>query len=161
VFGTVNPVASPHFNFSSPDSSGVISIIAPDEAPLLSTVSLIAPVIAGGNTCVFLASEKYPLTAVSFGEVLHASDVPGGVVNILTGFKNEMSDHLTSHMDVNAVFNTAGEKETRKQIDENASLSVKRVKHYPESDWEDPKHENPYLILEFMETKTTWHPVGT
>jgi acyl-CoA reductase-like NAD-dependent aldehyde dehydrogenase len=160
VFGTVNPVASSHFNFSSPDASGVVGIIAPDEAPLLSAISLIAPVLAGGNTAVFLASEKNPLAAVSLGEVLHASDLPGGVVNVLTGFKNEMTGHLSSHMDVNAIFNTIGEKETRKLIDENASISVKRVTHYPELDWHDEKHENPYLILDFTEIKTTWHPVG-
>ncbi len=160
VFGTVNPVASPHFNFSSPDATGVAGMIAPDEAPLLSAVSMIAPVLSGGNTCILLASEKNPLPVVSFGEVLHASDVPGGVVNILTGHHSEMVDHLSAHMDVNAVFNTTAEKETRKLIDENASLSVKRVTHYPETDWFNEKHENPYLILEFMETKTTWHPVG-
>ncbi len=161
VFGTVNPVAGPHFNFSAPDATGVVGITAPDEAPLLSAVSLMAPVLAGGNSCILLASEKNPLTAVSFGEVLHASDLPGGVVNILTGYHSEMIEHLAAHMDINAIFSTAAEKETRKLIDENASISVKRVKHYPETNWYDEQHENPYLILEFMEIKTTWHPVGT
>jgi acyl-CoA reductase-like NAD-dependent aldehyde dehydrogenase len=160
VFGTVNPVASAHYNFSSPEPTGVVGIIANDHDPLLSIVSLIAPVIAGGNTCVLLASETNPLAAVSFGEVLQASDVPGGVVNILTGFKDEMVDTLSSHMDVNAIFNTLESKETRKLIDENASISIKRVEHYPVKDWADEKHENPYLIINFQETKTTWHPVG-
>lgn len=161
VFGTVNPVASSHFNFSMPEPTGVVGILGPDESPLLSVISLTAPVIAGGNTCVVLASTENPLPAVSFGEVLHASDVPGGVVNILTGFKNEMADSLTTHMDVNAVFNAVDNPETRKQFDENASMSVKRIRHYGQKAWEDENHENPYLILDFMETKTTWHPVGT
>ncbi|TVR28273.1 MAG: aldehyde dehydrogenase family protein [Balneolaceae bacterium] len=160
VFGTVNPVASSHFNFSAPEPTGVVGIIASDEDPLLSIISLIAPVIAGGNTCVILASESNPLPAVSFGEVLHASDVPAGVVNILTGYREEMVDHLSSHMDVNAVLNTIFDKETRKLIDENASISVKRVVHYDSKNWADDTHENPYLILDFQETKTTWHPVG-
>jgi acyl-CoA reductase-like NAD-dependent aldehyde dehydrogenase len=160
VFGTVNPVASSHFNFSTPEPTGVVGIIASDEDPLLSIISLIAPVIAGGNTCVILASESNPLPAVSFGEVLHASDVPGGVVNILTGYREEMVDNLTSHMDVNAVLNTMIDKETRKLIDENASISVKRVVHYDSKNWADDTHENPYIILDFQETKTTWHPVG-
>ncbi len=160
VFGTVNPVASSHFNFSTPEPTGVVGIIASDTDPLLSIISLIAPVIAGGNTCVILASESNPLPAVSFGEVLHASDVPGGVVNILTGYREEMVDHLSSHMDVNAVLNTIFDKKTRKLIDENASISVKRVVHYDSKNWADDTHENPYLILDFQETKTTWHPVG-
>ncbi|WP_069131376.1 aldehyde dehydrogenase family protein [Rhodohalobacter halophilus] len=160
VFGSINPVASQHFNFTSPEPTGVVAVISSDESPLLSIVSLIAPVIAGGNTCVVLASESYPLSAVSFGEVLHSSDVPGGVVNILTGYRKEMLDHLTKHMDVNAVLNCITDKEIRKLIDENASISVKRVHHYPVDDWSDDTHENPYLILEFQEQKTTWHPAG-
>lgn len=160
VFGTVNPVASSHFNFSMPEPTGVVGIIGPDESPLLSIVSFVAPVIAGGNSCIILASTENPLSAVSFGEVLHVSDLPGGVVNILTGYRDEMVDHLTSHMDVNAIFNAINDSETKKQLDENASISVKRIKHYSQSDWSDEKHENPYLILDFMETKTTWHPVG-
>lgn len=161
VFGTVNPVASSHFNFSMPEPTGVVGILGPDESPLLSIISLIAPVIASGNACVAIASTDNPLPAVSFGEVLHASDVPGGVVNILTGYRDEMVEHLTSHMDVNAILNAVDSPEVRKQIDENASISVKRAKHYAQSDWNNEIHETPYLILDFMETKTTWHPVGT
>lgn len=160
VFGTVNPVASPHFNFSVPESTGVVGIIAPEEAPLLAVVSMIAPVIAGGNSCIILAPEKNPLTSINFGEVLNASDVPGGVVNILTGFREEIADSLTSHLDVNAVFNAIPDKDLRKLIDENASISVKRVLHYESENWLDETHQNPYLILEFQETKTTWHPIG-
>lgn len=160
VFGTVNPVASSHFNFSMPEPTGVVAIISSEESPLLSIVSLMAPVIASGNTCVILASTENPLSAVIFGEVLHASDVPGGVVNILTGYRDEMVENLTTHMDVNALFNAIDNPELKKQFDENASKNVKRVKHYTPSDWSDEKHETPYLILDFMETKTTWHPVG-
>ncbi|MEX0646623.1 MAG: aldehyde dehydrogenase family protein [Balneolaceae bacterium] len=160
IFGTVNPVASSHFNFSLPEPTGTVGIITPEENPLLSLISLLAPVIAGGNCCVILASEKNPLPAVSFGEVMHASDVPGGVANILTGFRNEMVDPLSSHMDINAVLNAADTKDLRKLIDENASISVKRVVHYSTEDWFDDVHENPYQILEFQEIKTTWHPVG-
>ena len=161
VFGTVNPVASSHFNFSIPEPTGVVGAIAPDEFPLLSSISLIAPVIASGNTILLLASEKNPLPAVSFGEVLHASDVPGGVVNILTGYHEEMASALTSHLDLNAVINTNGDQNFRKLIDENASISIKRVKHLMDMDWRDKELlEQPYLILDFMETKTTWHPMG-
>jgi len=160
VFGTVNPVASSHFNFSVPEPSGVVGILGPEDFPLLSIVSLIAPVIASGNCTVLIPSEKNPLPSISFGEVLHASDLPGGVVNILSGYHNEMMDHLTSHMDVNSIVNTSTDKNIMKHIDENASISVKRVTHYSITDWMDDRYENPYMILECMEIKTTWHPIG-
>lgn len=160
VFGTINPVASSHFNFSTPEATGVVGIIANNQTPLLSVISTLAPVISSGNSCVILAPESNPLPAVSLGEVLHASDVPAGVVNILTGHHSELVDPLSSHMDVNAIFNTTDDLDRRKRIDENASISIKRVIHYPVNNWFDNKHENPYLIQEFMETKTTWHPIG-
>ena len=160
VFGTINPVASPHFNFSSPEPTGIVGIISPEDYPLLSVVSLTAPVIAGGNSCVLLAPESNALHAVSLGEVLLSSDLPGGVVNILSGYHKEMADHLTSHMDVNAIFNASGDKSFRKLFDENGSISVKRVKHYVPENWLSESVEDPYLIQEFMEIKTTWHPVG-
>ena len=161
VFGSINPVASNHFNFSMPDPTGVVNIAAPEKSPLLGLISVIAPVIAGGNSCVVLASKKYPLSAVSFGEVLETSDVPGGVVNILTGFKDELIDHMTSHMDVNAFFLTdpAVNEKYRKQIDENAALNIKRIVYEAVEEWSENK-EDPYLITKFQETKTTWHPVG-
>ncbi|MDZ7714833.1 MAG: aldehyde dehydrogenase family protein [Balneolaceae bacterium] len=162
VFGSINPVASSHFNFSIPDPTGVVSIIAAEEHPLLGLVSLIAPVIVGGNTCVVLASEKYPLSAISFAEVLHSSDVPGGVVNILTGYREELHGHMTSHMDVNAVLYTDSslKEQFGKQMDENASLNVKRMVYKPVEDWFSNEIENPYLITDFQEIKTTWHPIG-
>lgn len=160
VFGSVNPVASSHFNFSMPDPTGLIGIISPEDSPLSGLVSMLAPVIAGGNSAVVLASSTYPLCAVSFGEVLHASDVPGGVVNILTGYQSEMIPHLSSHMDVNGLFNANNNQGIRKQIDENCALNVKRRRHLDVSDWSDASHESPYLIMDFQEIKTTWHPVG-
>ncbi len=160
VFGTVNPVASSHFNFSVPEPMGIVGIIAPDETPFLSLVSLVAPIIAGGNTCVILASEKNPLPAVSFAEVLHASDVPAGIVNLLTGYRDEMVDSLTSHMDVNAILNGLTDKKIMKLTDENASINIKRVYHYSAENWLDNIHESPYIIQQFLEIKTTWHPVS-
>lgn len=161
VFGSINPVASNHFNFSMPDPTGVVNVFAPEESPLLGLISVIAPVIVGGNTCNVLASEKYPLSAISFAEVLETSDVPGGVVNILTGYKSELVEHMSSHMDVNAFFFTDKNvnKEYRKQIDTNAALNIKRIIFEPVEDWTEYE-ENPYLIAKFQEIKTTWHPVG-
>lgn len=162
VFGTVNPVASSHFNFSIPDPTGVVNILAPEQYPLLGLVSVVAPVIVGGNTCVVLASEKQPLCAVSFGEVLHSSDVPGGVVNILTGLKEELIPHMSAHMDVNAFFYTDEQINAGygKQIDENGALNIKRVIFEDVDDWSNDENQHPYLITNFQETKTTWHPVG-
>ncbi len=161
VYGSVNPVASSHFNFSIPEPTGVVGIVAPQESPLLGLVSMMSPVIAGGNTALILASEDYPLSSVSFGEVLHASDVPGGVVNILTGYQNEMISHLSSHMDLNGVFNANKGADIRKQIDENCALNIKRRRHLADDiDWTTIDQENPYYIMDFQEIKTTWHPVG-
>lgn len=161
VFGSVNPVASSHFNFSLLDATGVIAIMAPENSPLLGLVSVIAPVIAGGNVCVVLASEQYPLPSISFAEVLHSSDVPGGVINILTGRKSDLAEHFASHMDVNAIFYTDKlDNEMAKQIDELASNNVKRVVKRSVEDWYDSDAETPYFIVDFQETKTTWHPVG-
>jgi len=162
IFGTINPVASSHFNFSMPEPMGVVNIWAPEESPLLGLVSVIAPVIVGGNTCNILASEKYPLSAVSFAEVLNSSDVPGGVVNILTGYRDELLEHMTTHKDVNAFFytDTSVDQEQRKQIDENATTNLKRVTRRPVDDWHDDEAKSPYFITDFQETKTTWHPVG-
>ncbi|NGP89038.1 aldehyde dehydrogenase family protein [Fodinibius halophilus] len=162
VFGTINPVASSHFNFSMPEPMGIVNIWAPEERPLLGLVSVMAPVIVGGNSCIILASEKYPLSAVSFAEVLNSSDVPGGVVNILTGYRDELLEHMTTHMDVNAFFytDTTVDEEARKQIDENATLNLKRVIRKPIEDWLADDSQSPYFITDFQEIKTTWHPVG-
>lgn len=158
MFSTVNPVSSSHFNFSVPEPMGVVSIVAPEKSSLLGLVSVIAPVIAGGNTCVVLASEKMPLCSITLGEVLATSDLPGGVVNILTGTSEELHSHFSSHMDVNALIYCRNNKEEIKTIGENASLNVKRV-FYWDKDWTKADSQNPYLIQDLQEIKTTWHPV--
>ena len=160
VFSAVNPVNSSHFNFSVLEPTGVVSILAPDDTSLLGLISNIAPAIVGGNTCVVLASESRPLCAVSFAEVLHASDVPAGVVNILTGFREELTEYFASHMDVNAVVYCAGGKAVAKTVQELAANNIKRVIARNRVDWSGDA-ENPYLIRDTQEVKTTWHPIGT
>lgn len=156
LFGSVNPVASSHFNFSVHEPTGVVTIIAPESPSLLGLIGCIMPVIAGGNTCVVLASENSPHVAVTFAEVLNSSDVPGGVVNILTGKEDELVEHFSSHMDVNATIYCRGKH--LKLIQENASLNVKRVSDWSGKDWYKDG-QDPYLLLETQEVKTTWHPI--
>jgi acyl-CoA reductase-like NAD-dependent aldehyde dehydrogenase len=158
LFSSVNPVASSHFNFSVPEPTGVVSVIASEKQSLLGLVSVIAPIICGGNTCVVLASENLPLCAITFAEVLATSDLPGGVVNILTGTSTELYAHFSNHMDVNAVIYCRDNKEELKTIFENASLNVKRAFNW-NKDWSKQETENPYLILDAQEIKTTWHPI--
>ncbi len=160
IFSSVNPVSSSHFNFSVLEPTGVVAVLAPDDSGLLGLVSNIAPVIVGGNTCVVLASEQMPLCAVSFAEVLHASDVPAGVVNILTGFREELTEHFASHMDVNAVVYCEGDSDDAKDIQEQAADNIKRVIDRVDTEWSDESAQNPYLIKQTQETKTTWHPIG-
>ena len=159
VFGAVNPVASSHFNFSVPEPTGVVAIIAPQQTSLLGLVSVIAPVIAGGNTCILLASETKPFCAVTFAEVLNTSDVSGGVVNILTGKPNELVKYFADHMDVNAVIYCESDVETKKLIQEKASLNIKRVILYDKIKWNTDQAETPYFIMDSQEIKTTWHPI--
>ncbi len=160
VFSAVNPVSSSHFNFSVLEPTGVVSILAPDNSGLLGLVSNVAPTIAGGNTCVVLASESMPLCAVSFAEVLHASDVPGGVVNILTGLREELTEQFASHMDVNAIIWCDGGRKTAGDVQRLAAENVKRVVRRTRIDWSKADAENPYLIRDTQEVKTTWHPIG-
>jgi acyl-CoA reductase-like NAD-dependent aldehyde dehydrogenase len=161
VFSSVNPVASSHFNFSVLEPTGIVAIIAPDDSGLIGLVSNLAPVIVGGNTCVVLASEAKPLSAISFAEVLHASDVPAGVVNLLTGFRSELGGQFASHMDVNAVLHAESSRKTAAAIEEAAAENIKRVIARPNRDWLKADGENPYLIRDTQEVKTTWHPIGT
>lgn len=158
IFSSVNPVASPHFNFSVLEPTGVVFVVASEDSPLLGLVSLIAPIIAGGNTCVVLASESKPLSSITFSEVLATSDVPGGVVNVLTGVKSELSEHFGRHLDINAIAFDCADRQMLKSINELAIENVKRVKHYA-IDWAESVSENPYLIQDFCEIKTIWHPV--
>ena len=160
IFSAINPVSSSHFNFSVLEPTGVVAIIAPDDSGLLGLVSNVMPAIVGGNTCVVLASESLPLSAVSFAEVLHASDVPAGVVNILTGHRRELTTHFASHMDVNAIVYTDADRSVGRSIQVEAAQNLKRVIARAGVKWESDAAHNPYLIQETQETKTTWHPIG-
>jgi acyl-CoA reductase-like NAD-dependent aldehyde dehydrogenase len=160
VFSSVNPVSSSHFNFSMLEPTGVVSILAPEESPLLGLISVIIPAIASGNTCIALASYSKPLAAVTFTEVLETSDLPGGVVNLLTGQRAELIEHFASHMDVNATIYCGSDIEDIKCIRTKAALNVKRVVTHERDDWTSPDAQSPYFILDTQEVKTTWHPVG-
>ncbi|MGZ4033644.1 MAG: aldehyde dehydrogenase family protein [Bacteroidia bacterium] len=159
IISSVNPVASSHFNFSVPEPTGVVAIIASEESSLLGLVTAIAPVIAGGNTCVVLASESKPLCAVTFSEVLNTSDLSAGVVNILTGKSEELHSHFSSHMDVNALAYYRKNKAEIKTIKGNASLNVKRIFIYDKLILNSDKSQSPYFIFDAQEIKTTWHPI--
>ncbi len=159
LFSSVNPVASSHFNFSVPEPTGVVSAIAPQGDSLLGLVSVIAPVIAGGNTCVVLASETRPLCGVIFAEVLNSSDLPGGVVNILTGKLTELLPHFIDHMDVNATIFCENDSQQKKTITERSAGNLKRIHFYDRVDWAGAEGQSPYFILDCQEIKTTWHPV--
>lgn len=154
IASTVNPVQGSYFNFSYPEASGVVSIICGNDSPLLGFLQNVLPVITSGNTCIVLASEKYPLSAISMAEVFATSDLSSGVVNILTGSSKELHDHFSSHMDVNAIVYSSNVKEEIQKIGENASLNVKRVFFHGLNE-----EANPYRILETCEIKTTWHPI--
>ncbi|MDF2380298.1 aldehyde dehydrogenase family protein [Nostoc ellipsosporum NOK] len=159
LFSAVNPVAGSFFNFSVPEPTGVVSIIAPQNSPLLGLVSVIAPVIAGGNTCVVLASEQQPLSAITFAEVLGTSDLPGGVVNILTGSVKELVSWFSDHMDVNATIYCENDSSVQSLIREKSALNLKRVFFYDKKDWNSEQGQSPYFILDTQEIKTTWHPI--
>jgi acyl-CoA reductase-like NAD-dependent aldehyde dehydrogenase len=160
VHGSSNPVAGPYFDFSVPEPTGVVAVVAPASS-LLGLVSVVAPVVVTGNTCVVVAAESAPLPAVTLSEVLATSDVPGGVVNLLTGRAAEIAPWLASHMDVNAI-DLAGvtDAELATELERAAADNLKRVVRPPlgEPDWEaDPGLDR---MLAFLETKTVWHPVG-
>jgi len=159
LYSSVNPVASSHFNFSNPEPMGVAAAIAPQGDSLLGLVSVIAPIIAGGNTCIVLASNTKPLCAVTFAEVLNSSDLPGGVVNILTGKVAELVPFFADHMDVNATVYCEADAATKKMIKEKSALNVKRVVLYDKVKWNDATGQSPYFIMDMQEIKTTWHPI--
>ena len=159
LFSTVNPVASSHFNFSVPEPTGLVAAIAPQGTSLLGLVSLIAPIIAGGNTCIVLAAHSKPLCAVTFAEVLNSSDLPGGVVNILTGKVSELIPFFADHMDVNAVVYCEADSANQKMIREKAAMNLKRVSFYDTVKWANEEGQSPYFIMDFQEIKTTWHPI--
>ena len=162
IFGSVNPVATPHFNFTTPEPTGVVVVLAPDEPALLPLVSLTAPVILSGNAAVVVASDKYPLPAATFAEILATSDLPGGVVNILTGKRSDLVSHIASHMDVNAIVDAAGLPELSAKLRAGTAINLKRYAHraLAPADWFTTKAEDPYWILDAVEFKTAWHPIG-
>ena len=143
IFSSVNPVSSSHFNFSVLEPTGIVAVLAPDDSGLIGLVSNIAPVIVGGNTCVVLASEQTPLCAVSFAEILHAADVPPGVVNILTGFREELVQQFASHMDVNAVVFCDGDADLARDIQDHAANNIKRVIDRVNTDWVTTRRRIP------------------
>jgi acyl-CoA reductase-like NAD-dependent aldehyde dehydrogenase len=160
VFSAVNPVSSSHFNFSVLEPTGVVAILAPESSGLLGLISNIAAAIGGGNTCVVLASLSQPLCAVSFAEVLHASDVPPGVVNLLTGSKEELAEQFASHMDINAIVYCDDDANLGQQIQELSAGNIKRVISRVGTDWNNDPGQGPYFIKDTQEIKTTWHPIG-
>jgi acyl-CoA reductase-like NAD-dependent aldehyde dehydrogenase len=159
IFGSVNPVASSHFNFTILEPMGVVGIVAPEENSLLGLISSIIPAILSGNTCVAIVSEKLPLCAISLAEVISNSDIPNGVVNIITGSKDELAPHLAQHMDVNALGINIDNKELKNQMFFQASNNLKRVVDVSKYKIEDSSFESPYIVKKFMEAKTTWHPI--
>ena len=162
VLGNVNPVAAPYFNFTVTEPMGIVGVIAPDEAPLLALISLIAPAITSGNTVVALASTTQPYPAILLGEMLATSDLPGGVVNLLTGFRKEMIPTFATHTHLRAISAVVNADE-RKALALGAADSVKRthlLKAEEKIDWFAETAQSVYAIRDTLEFKTTWHPVG-
>jgi len=162
VFGSVNPVATSHFNFTTPEPTGVVVVLAPDEPSLLPLVSLIAPVILSGNAAVVVASERHPLPAATFAEILATSDFQAGVVNLLTGKRAELAPHIAAHLDVNAIVDGAGDAAVSAKLQAGTAVNLKRYARHAlaPADWFTSKVEDPYWILDTVEFKTAWHPIG-
>jgi len=158
LLGTVNPVAGPYYNFTVPEPTGVVGIVAPEAPALLGLTRRIAPAIVSGNCVVTILSEKNPLPGVTFGEILATSDVPPGVVNLVSGIKSELVPWLASHMDVNAIDVSDLDEEMLRKVEISAAENVKRVVRPSEASVRDP--QSPYAIADFLEMKTVWHPMG-
>ncbi|WP_328583319.1 aldehyde dehydrogenase family protein [Streptomyces sp. NBC_00370] len=158
IVGGANPVAGPFFNLSTPEPTGVVTVLAPQDSSFLGLVSVLAPVIATGNTAVVIASERAPLPALSLGEVLATSDVPGGVVNVLSGRTAELAAPLAAHQDVNAIDLAGADETLAKELEIAAADNLKRVLRPADEDWlGDP---GTHRMTAFLETKTVWHPTG-
>lgn len=162
LFSSVNPVATSHFNFTLPEPTGVVVVVCPDEPSLVSLVSLVAPVILSGNTAVVLASNTKPLPALTFSEIVATSDLPGGVVNVLAGERAELAPHIASHMDVNAIVDASGDEAAGRQLQSGGGFNVKRyvARDLKAAEWRTERAENSYWILDTVEMKTAWHPIG-
>jgi acyl-CoA reductase-like NAD-dependent aldehyde dehydrogenase len=160
VLGCNNPVAGPFYNFTVPEPTGVVGVIAPNEAPLLGLISLIAPPLCAGNTVVALASETNPLPGAVLGEVCATSDVPAGVINLLTGQRAELVPHFSSHREIDAIHAAGVSPEHGKLLREGAADNVKRVAVRNQVDWLSESCQSPWWIESFVEMKTIWHPSG-
>ena len=162
LFGSVNPVATSHFNFTTPEPTGVVVVLLPEEPALAPLVSLLAPVILSGNAAVVVASDRYPLPAATFAEILATSDLPTGVVNLLTGKRDDLVPHIAGHMDVNAIVDGVGEAELGARLQSGTALNLKRYSNHalPPEAWATERAEDPYWILDTVEFKTAWHPIG-
>ncbi|MEP7071743.1 MAG: aldehyde dehydrogenase family protein [Verrucomicrobiota bacterium] len=160
VFGAVNPVATSHFNFTTPEPTGVVALLLPDEPALLGLVSLVAPVIASGNTVVALVSARNALAPLTFAEIVATSDIPPGVVNLLSGDRKELSSHFASHMDVNALVDASGDEELSAHLQAGSAVNVKRYRRWEILNYFADNAESPYFMLETVEMKTAWHPIG-
>lgn len=158
VYSSVNPVASHTHNFSVPEPMGVVAIALADKSALLALISAMAAAMCGGNTCVIVCSEKFPLSALSFAEVLATSDVPAGVVNILSGSLTELGKHLSEHYDVNAFVTSGSSKEISNQFELACGSNLKRFRKW-DVDWMKPNSEGPQFIMDLQEIKTVWHPL--
>ncbi|MEO8044796.1 MAG: aldehyde dehydrogenase family protein [Spartobacteria bacterium] len=162
IFSAVNPVASSHFNFTMPEPTGVVVVVCPNDPPLLALVSLVAPIILSGNAAVVLTSSTQPLPALTFSEIIATSDLPGGVINLLSGNPAELASHIASHMDVNAIVDASGDAKVAAALQQGGGHNVKRYveRSLSAADWRGEAAENPYWILDTVEMKTAWHPIG-
>jgi acyl-CoA reductase-like NAD-dependent aldehyde dehydrogenase len=159
VFGASNPVSGPYFSYSAPEPTGVVAVVAPSDAPLLGLVAVVAPVLAGGNACVVVAAEGDPCVAITWAEVLATSDVPAGVVNVLTGSAAELAPHLAAHADVNALDLTGAPADLVVELERSAAQTVKRV-YRPHGVPDFAADPGTARLRAFLEIKTVWHPVG-
>ena len=160
ILGSVNPVATAHFNFTIPEPTGVVAALAPDEPALLGMVSVIAPIIASGNSVIVLASTANALAPLTFSEIIATSDLPAGVFNLLAGDRNELAPHFTSHMDVNAIVDASDDEKIGEELQAGTAINVKRYIRRTVANYFGREGENPYWILDTVEMKTAWHPIG-
>ena len=162
IFGSVNPVATSHFNFSIPEPTGVVALFAPQSPSLLPVISLIAPAILSGNTAIFIPSSKYPLPALTLSEILATSDLPKGVVNILSTVPSDLAPHAAEHLDINAIIDASQDEAISKTLQNGSAINLKRYqrRNLQPKDWFTAAAEDPYWILDTVEIKTAWHPIG-
>jgi acyl-CoA reductase-like NAD-dependent aldehyde dehydrogenase len=160
ILGSVNPVATSHFNFTIPEPTGVVVALTPDAPALLGLVSVIAPIIATGNSVIALASTANALAPLTFSEIIATSDLPPGVFNLLAGDRNELAPHFASHMDVNAIVDAGGDDKIGEELQAGTAANVKRYVQRAVANYFGRDGENPYWILDTVEMKTAWHPIG-